>query len=197
MSDCPVCGKAFVPRPARGGRARQRYCSQVCFHLRRGGFLERFWARVEVTDSCWLWRGRCGNTPYGQIGIRYNQVVYAHRLSFELATREPVPPGLFVLHRCDTPRCVRPDHLFLGTLADNSADCIAKGRVARGERNGTSALTDDQVLRIRARYVPGRVKQRDLAREFGVTQATVGRVVRGELWRHVTAAGRAALGGQA
>lgn len=123
---------------------------------------------------------------------------YAHRVAWQLA-KGPIPSGLFVLHRCDTPACVNVDHLFLGTTRDNVLDMMAKGRarmgppsgdrnpmrlhkgLLAGARNGSAKLTAEQVEEIRAAYAGG-AKQVVLARLFGVNQPHISRIVRGDAW---------------
>lgn len=104
-------------------------------HLRRSP-VERLWERVTKTTGCWVWRGTTNNKGYGMLGIGRERQVLAHRVAWESANGH-VPDGMFVCHKCDNPRCVRPDHLFLGTNSDNIQDSIAKGRFRRGfrERN--------------------------------------------------------------
>src|SRR5258708_26780104 len=89
-------------------------------------FEERFWAKVCKTDSCWLWTGATRTGGYGAVG-RNRKVVQAHRVAWEMA-HGPIMDDLYVLHRCDTPSCVNPEHLFLGTAKDNMDDFVAKRR---------------------------------------------------------------------
>jgi hypothetical protein len=86
-----------------------------------------FWSRVEKSDGCWLWTGGRFSTGYGSFSVG-GRVRVASRLAYAY-THGPIPDGLFVCHHCDTPLCVRPDHLFLGTNADNMRDAYRKGRV--------------------------------------------------------------------
>lgn len=92
----------------------------------------RFWSKVALTESCWLWTG--ATTPFGHgtiwLGSSGEGRGYAHRVSWELA-HGPIPVDVCVLHHCDTPACVRPEHLFLGTQADNMRDMASKGRSQR------------------------------------------------------------------
>lgn len=106
----------------------------------------RFWKRVEKTETCWFWKGTHLSNGYAVISLGKRDVkMLAHRFSWALAYG-PIPEGLHVLHHCDTPGCVRPDHLFIGTHADNMADMARKGRafatrhpdrLARGDRHGS------------------------------------------------------------
>lgn len=88
---------------------------------------DRFWPKVQKGDGCWEWQGSRLPHGYGHLTIPGRGVPYAHRISWEL-THGEIPDGLWVLHHCDNPPCVRPDHLFLGTAQDNVDDSIRKGR---------------------------------------------------------------------
>lgn len=88
--------------------------------------LAQFWEKVDRTSGCWLWAAGKNNQGYG-VCFLDGRRTYVHRLSWELH-RGPIPSGLYVCHTCDTPLCLNPDHLFLGTQRDNMADASAKGR---------------------------------------------------------------------
>jgi hypothetical protein len=96
-----------------------------------GSIADRFWSKVDKAPSsngCWLWTATKDRRLYGRFwndGNRFG----AHRTAWEL-TRGPIPPGLYVLHHCDTPPCVNPEHLFIGTQTDNMRDMAAKGRAS-------------------------------------------------------------------
>lgn len=103
---------------------------------------ERFWAKVEKTDGCWEWTAFVHPKGYGMFGVG-REARRAHRVSYEIANG-PIPDGLCVCHSCDNRRCVRPDHLFLGTNQDNVDDKMRKGRgknlIADAERTQTHCL---------------------------------------------------------
>lgn len=107
-----------------------------------GSLSERFWAKVKKSDGCWLWTGPIMNSGYGRGPGRNSKYTIAHRLSWELRHGE-IPSGLLVLHRCDNRLCVNPEHLFLGTYKDNTADMWAKGR-AKGPAAERAAATHCQ-----------------------------------------------------
>ena len=96
----------------------------------------KFWRRVEVggADDCWLWRGAILSDGYGSFSPAHHFTVRAHRFSLEIALRRPIPPGLCALHSCDSPACVNPSHLRVGTRADNMQDCLARGRHPNSNR---------------------------------------------------------------
>lgn len=155
----------------------------------RGTLAARLFAKVEKTAGCWVFEGAMSH-GYGRIGrgSRDAGTVTAHRASWEIHNG-PVPPGLFVLHRCDNRPCVRPAHLFLGNQAANVADCREKGRGRNppvtsmpGERNPRAVLTEMDVATIRERYALGGVTQRALADEFGVHNSAVNMIVKRRRW---------------
>jgi len=140
---------------------------------------QRFWRRVRKTEGCWIWTGKRSN-GYGVIMID-GKAMLAHRYSFVLHFGD-VPVGLFVCHRCDNPPCVRPDHLFAGTCADNIADMVSKGRGHKGPRApSVCVLSPDAVRTIRS----SRLRGPALAARFGVSASTISRVRRRTAWAHV------------
>jgi len=149
----------------------------------RTALIERLRRYVEKTDGCWLWTGRKTWSGYGEItlGGKRGRKIRAHRVAWE-SVHGPVPNGLCVLHRCDVRSCVRPDHLFLGTRADNAADCLTKARHARGERVGSAKLTASQVQQIRDLAACGEAR-RAIADRFGVSRSNVGLIVSRQRWR--------------
>jgi len=157
---------------------------------------ERFWMKVMKTDGCWLWTGAKDGQGYGQIWDRQTQrLLAAHRLSWTLTHGAPKGD---VLHRCDTPACVRPEHLFLGDQRTNNADMVAKRRHrgAPGEAHANARLSDAAVTAIRQAYRPGTRDgsiaraRRDLANRFGVSVGQVAAVQQGRCWRHVSGGAR-------
>lgn len=138
----------------------------------------RFWSKVEKTDGCWIWLGYPNRQGYGTIqvdGVR----VRAHRFSWSLLNG-PIPDGLCVLHTCDNPSCVRPDHLFLGTNLDNIKDRMGKQRStgSPGETHPLARLTNEQVYEIRRVYGSGHIGMRKLAQIYGVERQLIQRIVK-------------------
>ncbi len=153
--------------------------------MMRGTIEKRFDTKVAAIGvGCWLWtagRAKCG---YGilSVGSRSNEsraTIYAHRISWEIHCG-PIPDGLQVLHHCDIPLCVNPEHLFLGTQADNMADMASKGRSAHGELSGGAKLRDEEIFEIRS--LARAESQREIARRFGVNQSTISRIVNFKNW---------------
>jgi hypothetical protein len=108
---------------------------------------ERFWPKVDKSGECWIWRGAKNRNGYGTFMLGEFQA-RAHRVAYEL-TYGPILDRLMVCHHCDNPPCCNPAHLFLGTVADNAADMVKKGRQARGDHHGFR-LHPESVLRGQA-----------------------------------------------
>lgn len=155
----------------------------------------RFWAKIDKNGPivrpeigpCWLWTAALFDRGYGAFRLD-GQQRRAHVVSYKWHVG-PVPEGLSVLHCCDVRRCIRPDHLFVGTQKDNIQDAISKGRMANGTRNGMyvqdlTTLTDIQVQRIHQLAAQGG-RHSDIADQFGISQPMVSRIARGDAWRHL------------
>ena len=140
--------------------------------------------RVKKTETCWVWIGGRDIDGYGSFrgkvrGLEYKK---AHRFSYALHEAD-VPRYKHVLHRCDNPWCVNPDHLFLGTNADNMADKMAKGRfrVPRGAASHWAVLTEEQVRAIAIDARPYAA----IAADYEVSPQTVGDIKNRRSWRHI------------
>ena len=138
--------------------------------------------RTAFLGDCWLWTGCTIRRGYGQVSWGGRQYP-AHRLSFILAVSAP-PEALYICHHCDRPACIRPTHLFAGTPSDNMQDAIRKGRAARGTRQGSAVLTDNDVVMMRSASAAG-VSHSALATAFNVAPATVRLVIIGRTWAHI------------
>ena len=136
--------------------------------------LDRFLARVNKSDGCWIWTGIMMPNGYGVIARagHGSKNVYAHRLSWEIH-KGPIPAGLLVCHTCDVRNCVNPDHLFLGTSTDNNRDTAKKGRHV-----GARKLAPADVELIRRDRPQGERAQMIYARVYGVTRRTINNIVR-------------------
>ena len=153
-----------------------------------------FWSYVNKNGSipehrpelgpCWEWIGSLQKNGYGRFHIDPKNKPHAHRAIWIMVNGE-IPKGLFVLHECDNPKCVRLDHLRLGTRQDNVDDMMAKGRRAdtHGGKSPSHKLTSVQVDEIRNRYALGGTSQRKLAKEYGTCKSTIGYIVRREYWK--------------
>ena len=147
--------------------------------------VHRFWPKVNKTDGCWLWTGTTSAFGHGNIRrTGSNRPVGAHRFSYELH-HGAIPDGLWVLHRCDNPRCVRPDHLFLGTPKDNMQDMASKGRSGGqiGEAHHHAKLTKLAVLAILGDKRP----HAEIARDYNISSSYVCMIKQRRRWAHVVA----------
>ncbi len=148
---------------------------------------EKFLAKVcpDVASGCWLWQGLLRPDGYGNAHFERKRQG-AHRVAWKLFRGE-IGPGLVVCHKCDVRACVNPEHLFLGTIADNVEDMNQKGRSPRGEKQGLAKLTADQVSRIKVMLAEDRLYIIEIALEFGVSPTAIHAIKIGKTWRHVEA----------
>lgn len=143
----------------------------------------RFWDKTNKNgpNGCWEWMA-CLRRGYGILSVN-KRAQLAHRFSWELHNG-PIPKGMHICHHCDNPKCVNPDHLFIGTHQDNMQDMVAKGRAVKGERVGGSKLSETQVRVIR-NYLNVGVLEKCLARSFGVSRSTIGDIKHRRIWAHI------------
>ena len=148
---------------------------------------ERLFSKVTKTDRCWLWTGSVGPFGHGQIGngnfnpaLNPKRLLTTHRVSYQL--HYGTDPGHWcVLHRCDVPNCVRPSHLFLGSMQDNTDDMRMKGRMVVGEAHPRSKLTEADIVAIRSSTEPYSA----LGERFGVTSGCISQIRSRKKWKHV------------
>lgn len=199
---CLTCGEPITGRPSRGER---KFCSRECWRNRPlQPAADRFWAKVVKAGPipehrpelgpCWLWTGAHyadGRPEFWYEGRDVHAAVVAYILTYG-----PMPAERsWALHHCDNLACVRPDHVYAGTAAQNATDMMERGRhytqteqgqqfILRGEQHGRAKVTDTAVREIRALAASG-ASQRTLSRRFGLAQTTVGQIIRRESWAHV------------
>ncbi len=175
---------------------------------------DRVWEKVDHNGPippkcpelgpCWLWMAYCDVKGYGRLNVKRHingvyayKLEFAHRLAWEL-TNGAIPNPLWVLHKCDNRQCVRPDHLFLGTVQDNNADRKSKGGYdgqSKGEDNYRHKLTADQVLEIRRICQPAKPGNTHkgppensytaLGKKYGVYYGTIRQIVLRKNWKHI------------
>lgn len=149
----------------------------------------RFWKKCKINEesNCWEWQGSVTEKGYGRFDVSINNKTKhfrAHRISYELCIGD-IPPNIMVCHECDNPSCINPEHLFLGTNADNIADMMKKNRQRKGEIHGRNKLSLDEVQYIKSfpKYHGSGVK---LAEQFAVSKTTIYDIRNGKRWKHLT-----------
>jgi hypothetical protein len=152
--------------------------------IRTGSELDRFHASYSIVpwSGCWIWLRSVDDDGYG---VHYfgGKKMFAHRRSLEIFKGLKLGKN-FACHECDTPACVNPDHLFVGTCAENISDSVKKGRFTRGEKNFTSKLKEHQIYEI----LSSEESDLSLAIKYGVHPLTIRRVKDRESWKHLQVA---------
>lgn len=155
--------------------------------------IDLFWSKVQRTDDCWLWQGSTNPDGYGNFNVKRDNGSWgctkAHRFAWLITHGEMPPSTVNVCHRCDTPACVRPDHLFVGTQADNMRDCQRKGRYSHrtgqlGSAHHYSKLKEADIPTIRAMRASGETFKA-IGERFSVSDSTIQNIFNGHTWGHV------------
>jgi hypothetical protein len=156
--------------------------------------IARFWKYVDKAPGhgpngdCYAWIGGKNGKGYGRFSTgRKYRGIYAHRVSFIIANGK-IPDGMCVLHHCDTPDCVRAEHLYAGTKMDNMREASSHKRMGKGYRkgskNGRSVLSEEDVIKVRSLYAKGNLRS-DIAKIFKVSWSTIDYIIKHETWNHI------------
>ncbi len=189
---CSYCKNEFHPWVVSEKRGNGKFCSRGCVTSNTNKVLakksiEIFYKNVLMPNNkneCWIWQKQ-KTSRYGKMTVNGIKSIGAHRFSYEYFNEE-IPDGMFVCHHCDQPKCVNPKHLFLGTPQDNVDDKMRKGRFkcAIGEKQGHSKLTEKDVIEIKLKLKAG-ISRKNISKEYLVNILTIGKIARGETWRHI------------
>ncbi len=158
-------------------------------HWNTQSVVDRFWrysGKTSDRKSCWIWIAGLTIDGYGQFSIG-RKYISANRYSLALKIGRLLVAGEYACHTCDTKPCVNPNHLFLGTPADNSQDMVSKGRSShscggKGERHGNAKLTNVDVTEIRKSY---QTKRSELAEKYGVSEWMISAIIHRRSWKHI------------
>lgn len=181
LRNCLFCNEEFKIKPSHIRYKKGNFCSKKCFYTYRIPLSDKFWCRVEKTDSCWIWKGSCDQGGYGQFETREKYARHAHRFSYFLHYGE-IPNGMCVCHSCDNPSCVNPTHLFLGTNLDNINDRQKKFRQAMGLSQGLAKLKESDIKEIR--NLANTTSRRKIGKLFNVAMSTINAVVQRKTWKY-------------
>jgi len=150
---------------------------------------ERLYLYININskDDCWEWVGYKRKDGYGEITID-KKTFRSHRLIY-IDTYGSIPEGMCICHSCDNPSCCNPNHLFMGTHVDNMKDCRNKCRTGGGSRPGEECgkhkFTNEEILDIRKKYKTGLYSQRNLAKEYNMSQTNIKDIINRKIWRHI------------
>ena len=189
FKECVHCGKRFE-KDARNTWAyweRAKYCSRSCVGLahtihanaNRQPIEKVFSKWFDKGDGCWEWKGAIDRDGYGAFSYA-GKMYKAHRMSLEIDGR-PVPKGMFACHRCDNPKCVRPDHLYAGTHEQNVSDMVSRMRHKYGSRHYAAKITEADVIAIRK----DPRKTAEIAKDYGINSSNITMIKNRRTWRHI------------
>jgi hypothetical protein len=149
--------------------------------------INRYWSKVAITanpEKCWEWLGGKRRRGYGRFSYKHADFI-STRIAYFLHNKID-PIGKAVLHKCDNPSCVNPNHLFLGTNKENTYDMMEKKRGIQpvGIRHGQAKLTDEKVIEIRKKYLNG-ICNKELSKEYNVSRSAITKIINNKTWTHV------------
>lgn len=147
-------------------------------------FVDRFFKKVKKSDGCWLWTGNLNECGYGTIGSGKNGKTILSNRACWLIHKGKIPDGLCVLHKCDNPACVNPDHLWIGTHAENMIDRQNKGRTPKGSLCGRVKLTEEIVLSIRKDHSLGMTRLA-VAKKYNTSRTSAFAIIHRLSWKHI------------
>ena len=144
--------------------------------------------RYKIVNECWEWQGKINQSGYGVLNIRENGKktdVLVHRESYRLLKGE-IPDGMCVLHKCDNPACINPEHLRIGTNKENTQDCVKKGRFCNGHLRAKASgkLTEDQVIEIREMNKNG-INKKEIMEKFGISIHHLNGILAYRFWKYI------------
>lgn len=188
--ECLQCLMKFNIRSYLSTKGFGIFCSKSCraiFNNAKRKIIDpytRFVEKIEITKNCWLWEGYKNNCGYGEFKVN-NKMTKAHRFSWSYYYGE-IPAGLYVLHSCDNPGCVNPEHLFLGTPKDNAIDRQKKDRGyrPRGEKCAHAKLKNEDVIKIRNRINNNETVMK-IAKDYNVSWTTINSIKKQKTWNHI------------
>lgn len=188
MKEKPILLNTEMVRAVLDGRKNKIYPPAGCDKNSKEHVAMRLANGCDINDvtGCWEWRKHRNNHGYGKLTIN-GRGCYAHRLAYQLVKGD-LPQGMEVMHSCDNPACINPEHLSAGTHSQNMKDCTYRGRAkmpavsVRGERNGAAKLREVDIRSIR-RLLDKGCTQREIADRFGISQSQVSHIKLGRAWK--------------
>lgn len=151
--------------------------------MRRKSLEDKLYPNLKKVGNCLEWQLATNNKGYGRLS-HLGKGYLAHRLVYILE-KGKIPDNIVIRHTCDNRICCNVNHMVLGTNKDNSGDMVSRGRSLKGEKQHNAKLTEATVKLIKQRYETEKISQVKLAKEYGISRAQVGRIVRGERWNHL------------